>query len=177
MGRGIRTAPKRLIERLRLVAEGGGHKPAGNLAGLGAGTTTSVEPMRRGDPHPDGGRPACDPGTALGNEAHRCARHDRGRRVLRLFKPRQIIHPARLSQAIDPLGKIRIFQNFNLSRGRIHTTHVRIARTIPIERMNYLKDLHYCKEIRGLVSIGRSERSLNPLKDSRARRTPPARAP
>ena len=45
MGRGIRTAPPGLVERLRLVAEGGGHVPSGNLAGLGAGTTTAVEPM------------------------------------------------------------------------------------------------------------------------------------
>ncbi len=45
MGRGIRTAPQRLVERLRLAAEGGGHLPSGNLAGLGAGTTTAVEPM------------------------------------------------------------------------------------------------------------------------------------
>ena len=45
LGRGIRTAPKRLVEQLRLVAAGGGHVPAGNLAGLGAGTTTAVEPM------------------------------------------------------------------------------------------------------------------------------------
>jgi hypothetical protein len=45
MGRGIRTAPQRLVERLRLVAEGSGHLPSGNLAGLGAGTTTAVEPM------------------------------------------------------------------------------------------------------------------------------------
>jgi hypothetical protein len=45
LGRGIRTAPAELLERLRLVAEGGGHKPAGNLAGLGAGITTGVEPM------------------------------------------------------------------------------------------------------------------------------------
>jgi hypothetical protein len=45
MGRGIRTAPKRLVERLRLVAAGGGHVPSGNLAGLGTGTTTAVEPM------------------------------------------------------------------------------------------------------------------------------------
>ncbi len=44
-GRGIRTAPPGLVERLKLVATGGGHTPAGNLSGLGAGTTTSVEPM------------------------------------------------------------------------------------------------------------------------------------
>lgn len=44
-GRGIRTAPKRLVEQLRLVAAGGGHVPSGNLAGLGAGTSTAVEPM------------------------------------------------------------------------------------------------------------------------------------
>ena len=43
-GRGIRTAPKRLVEQLRLVAARGGHVPSGNLAGLGAGTSTSVEP-------------------------------------------------------------------------------------------------------------------------------------
>ena len=50
LGRGIRTAPKRLVERLRLVAAGGGHVPlAGNLAGLGAGTTTAVEPMTVAD--------------------------------------------------------------------------------------------------------------------------------
>lgn len=45
MGRGIRTAPLGLVEQLRLVATGGGHVPAGNLAGLGAGATTAVEPM------------------------------------------------------------------------------------------------------------------------------------
>ena len=45
LGRGIRTAPKRLVEQLRLVAAGGGHVPSGNLAGLGAGTSTAVEPM------------------------------------------------------------------------------------------------------------------------------------
>ncbi|HMQ92668.1 MAG TPA: PriCT-2 domain-containing protein [Amaricoccus sp.] len=45
LGRGIRTAPAGLVERLRLVAAGGGHVPSGNLAGLGAGTTTAVEPM------------------------------------------------------------------------------------------------------------------------------------
>jgi hypothetical protein len=43
-GRGIRTAPKRLVDQLRLVAAGGGHVPSGNLAGLGAGTSTAVEP-------------------------------------------------------------------------------------------------------------------------------------
>jgi hypothetical protein len=45
VGCGIRSAPQGLLERLRLVAESGGHKPAGNLAGLGAGITTGVEPM------------------------------------------------------------------------------------------------------------------------------------
>ena len=45
IGRGIRTAPKRLLEQLRLVAAGGGHVPTGNLAGLGAGTSTAVDPM------------------------------------------------------------------------------------------------------------------------------------
>ena len=44
-GRGIRTAPKHLVQRLRLVAAGGGRAASGNLAGLGAGTTTSIEPM------------------------------------------------------------------------------------------------------------------------------------
>jgi hypothetical protein len=45
LGRGIRTAPTPLIEQLRLVAAGGGHVPSGNLAGLGAGTSTGADPM------------------------------------------------------------------------------------------------------------------------------------
>ncbi|CAA7615756.1 conserved hypothetical protein [Magnetospirillum sp. UT-4] len=44
-GTGIRTAPAALLERLKLIAQGGGHAPAGNLAGLTADPTTAVDPM------------------------------------------------------------------------------------------------------------------------------------
>jgi hypothetical protein len=42
MGCGIRSAPPGLVQRLRLVAYGGGYTPAGNVARLGAGVTTGV---------------------------------------------------------------------------------------------------------------------------------------
>ncbi len=42
---GIRTAPPALLERLKLIAQGGGHAPAGNLAGLTADPVTAVVPM------------------------------------------------------------------------------------------------------------------------------------
>ena len=44
-GRGIREAPPALVEALKLIAAGGGHAAAGNIAGLGAGLATAVDPM------------------------------------------------------------------------------------------------------------------------------------
>lgn len=42
---GIRTAPPALVERLKLIAQGGGHVPAGNLAGMTSDASTAIDPM------------------------------------------------------------------------------------------------------------------------------------
>jgi hypothetical protein len=42
---GIRRSPATLLEGLRRIAQGGGRKPAGNLAGQTAGPATGVDPM------------------------------------------------------------------------------------------------------------------------------------
>ena len=42
---GIRTAPPALLQRLQLIAHGGGRAPAGNLAGLTVDPTTAVDSM------------------------------------------------------------------------------------------------------------------------------------
>ncbi|MDK9720411.1 MAG: PriCT-2 domain-containing protein [Rhodospirillales bacterium] len=42
---GIRHSPPALLDSLRLIADGGGHKPAGNLSGKVSGPSIGVEPM------------------------------------------------------------------------------------------------------------------------------------
>lgn len=74
-GRGIREAPPALVEALKLVARGGGHAPSGNIAGLGNGLATMVDPMVVPMTPP-----AQDAFRALGTEVTRRLRAARGTR-------------------------------------------------------------------------------------------------
>ena len=44
-GAGIRVSPPALLDSLRLIAAGGGRKPAGNLIGMTAGHETALDPL------------------------------------------------------------------------------------------------------------------------------------
>ena len=58
------------------------------------------------------------------------------------FTRRKVVHGAMGLQAVDPLGENQIPQEFNLSRGRVHTTHANTKGDTSNEIMNYMKYIY-----------------------------------
>ena len=84
---------------------------------------------RRGAADPDRGGPRQQPDAPLRDASHRRPGGTRGRSGMNCFNPRRNLSKRGISdKRLFWLWRIRIFQIFNLSRGRIHTTRAHANR-------------------------------------------------